>query len=334
MSGKLPTQTYQDILPDKIDFEFLRNKLKLKNLETKTNFSKKFPHVDKFFKEKGLSLDKLREHSAKLIGAGALTGSLLFASGLVEKILPSPQEIIEKITEQGEIGPLTVPQRNLLDNLKNILPENVRPLNRDEEKKLERVFEDVIGIKAKGTLEGEHLNTTYGFIGAEQHLRRFSGDTLALHGGGSILKEGMAPGLGAWGYFAPSREKLTPDLEETEKWYAVVQTLYLPDWNKRFAYLRDWYKYRKVLLVNTSNGNAVVAGIADSGPAAWTGKHYGGSPEVMEYLGGPGYKKGPVVLFFVDDPENKVALGPVDYNKQSLLLRSKINLPEIALKKI
>ena len=59
MSGKLPTQTYQDILPDKIDFEFLRNKLKLKNLETKTNFSKKFPHVDKFFKEKGLSLDKI-----------------------------------------------------------------------------------------------------------------------------------------------------------------------------------------------------------------------------------------------------------------------------------
>lgn len=323
---KQPAKTFLDIPKDKIDFEFLRNKLKLKNLETKNNFSKKFPQADKFLKEKGLSLDKLREHSAKLIGAGALTGSLLLASGGIEKVLPSPQEIIEKITEQGETGPLTVPQRNLLDNLRNILPKNVRPLNHDEEKKLERVFEDVIGIKAKGTLEGEHLNTTYGFIGAEQHLRRFPQDTLALHGDGSILKEGMAPGLGAWGYFAQNKDKLTPDLEETEKWYAVVQTLYLPDWDKRVAYLRDWYKYRKVLLVNTKNGNAVVAEIADSGPAAWTGKHYGGSPEVMEYLGGPRYKKGPVLLFFVDDPENKVALGPVDYNK--------INLPEMALKKI
>ena len=112
-----------------------------------------------------------------------------------------------------------------------------------------------------------------------------------------------------------SKEKLTPHLVETEKWYAVVQTLYLPDWNTRVKYLRDWYKYRRVFIVNTENGRAVVAAIADSGPAAWTGKHFGGSPEVMDYLGGPRYKKGPVVLFFVDDPENKIPLGPVEYNE-------------------
>ena len=67
--------------------------------------------------------------------------------------------------------------------------------------------------------------------------------------------------------------------------------------------------------MNTDNGNAVVAAIADSGPAAWTGKHFGGSPEVMHELGGSSYKKGAVILFFVDDPENKVPLGPVEYNK-------------------
>jgi len=58
----------------------------------------------------------------------------------------------------------------------------------------------------------------------------------------------------------------------------------------------------------------VVAAIADSGPAMFTGKSFGGSPEVMNYLGGARYKKGPVILFFVDDPEHKVPLGPVDYN--------------------
>ena len=116
------------------------------------------------------------------------------------------------------------------------------------------------------------------------------------------------------------------ELGEIEKWYAVVQTLYLPDWNSRQPYLKNWYKYRKVLIVNTKNGNAVVASIADSGPAAWTGKHFGGSPEVMQYLGGSKYKKGPVIVFFVDDPENEVPLGPVDYNI--------ISLPEIALHEI
>jgi len=40
------------------------------------------------------------------------------------------------------------------------------------------------------------------------------------------------------------------------------------------------------------NGNAVVADIADSGPAAFTGKQFGGSPAVMNYLGGSRYKKG------------------------------------------
>lgn len=34
----------------------------------------------------------------------------------------------------------------------------------------------------------------------------------------------------------------------------------------------------------------------------------------MEYLGGSRYKKGKVLLFFVDDPENKFSLGPVKYN--------------------
>ncbi len=66
-------------------------------------------------------------------------------------------------------------------------------------------------------------------------------------------------------------------------------------------YLREWYKYRKVLVVNPDNGKTIVAVIADAGPAAFTGKHFGGSPEVMAYLGfNVGMQKGPVVLFFVD----------------------------------
>lgn len=322
MSGRSPTQTYHDIAKDNIDFEELRNKLKIKNLQAKENFAKKYPEVDKFFKNKGIDLAKLREHSAKILGAGALTGSLLFSPPTGGKTLPPPNEIIEKIKEKTAIAGL--PQKVFVDTLHDILPDNVRALTQTEEKALEKVFQSVLKVDSKANLEGEHLNTTYGLIGAEQHLKRYPGDSNDNHA--PYFKEGIAPGLGAWGYFAKSQKDLSPTLEETEKWYAVVQTLYLPDWNTRFAYLRDWYKYRKVLIVNTNNGNVVVAAIADSGPAAWTGKVYGGSPEVMEYLGGSRYKKGPVVLFFVDDPANKVPLGPVEYNK--------ISLPEGALSQI
>lgn len=316
---KAPAKTFEDIPKD---FEYLRNKLKLRTLEAKDSFNKKYPHVNKFLREKGVELGKLRQHSAKVIGAGALTGTLLFAPPTGISSLPSPQEIVDSLKDQKDTPDL--PQKILIEALRDLLPERTRPLERTEEKYLEQIFENVIGVKAKATLEGEHLNTTFGQIGAEQHLQRYPGDTIGNHA--PFLKEGIAPGRGAWGYFAPSREALTPELEETEKWYAVVQTLYLPDWSSRQPYLRDWYKYRKVLMVNTKNGNAVVAAIADSGPAAWTGKHYGGSPEVMEYLGGPRYKKGPVVVFFVDDPENKVPLGPVEYNK--------VNLSEVVMTQI
>jgi hypothetical protein len=228
------------------------------------------------------------------------------------KLLPSPQEVLEKIKINNEVGKH---ESVLVNSVKSFLPERPRSLTRSEEKFLEHIISNTTGISAKAALESEHLNTTYGFIGAEQHLRRYPGDSLKEHGEGQILKSGMAPGRGAWGYFAQSQDQLTADLAEKEKWYAVVQTLYLPDWNKRAHYLKDWYKYRKVLIVNTQNGKSVVAAIADSGPATWTGKQFGGSPEVMEELGGIKYKKGPVLVFFVDDPENKIPLGPVDYSK-------------------
>ncbi len=308
-----------------VSTEVLRNRLKLKSFEERVRLSKKHPTAEKFFKFKNFDLGDIRQHSAKLISSSALAGALLLAPPSFDiKYLPTPQEVLEKFNGLGkdndDINNLNTAEKLnkkkvLTESLKTNLPDKVSSLSRDEEKLLENVFTNVIGIKVKANLEGEHLNTTYGYIGAEQHLRRFPGDTISLHGNNKqILKEGMAPGLGAWGYFSNSKAELSRDLEEKEKWYAVVQTLYLSDWNTRQPYLKNWYKYRKILIVNTQNGNAVVADVADSGPAAWTGKHYGGSPEVMEYLGGVKYKKGAVIIFFVDDPDNKVPLGPVEYN--------------------
>lgn len=321
MAHDPPATTYK-INEKKIDSEFLRNKLKLKNLEVKNAFLEKYPHVDKYLKERGVDLDKIRQHSAKAIASGALTGTLLFAPPMAPKGLPPVSQIIKNLEDMK--NPATQPQQeSVIDSIRSILPEKVGPLTRSQEKAMEQVFSEQIGVNTKATLEGEHLNTTYGYIGAEQHLARYPGDNMNIHPKVPQLDEGMAPGLGAWGYFAPSKSALTPGMESNEEWYAVVQTLYLPDWNTRQPYLRDWYKYRKVLIVNTLNGNAVVADIADSGPAMWTGKSFGGSPEVMNYLGGSRYKKGPVVIFFVDDPNNIIPLGPVEYNK--------LNIPEAAL---
>lgn len=304
----------------KVSPEELRNRLKLRHIDAKQKFERSYPEADRYLKSKGVDLSRAREHSAKILGAGALAGSLLLTPSTSTKALPAPAELVEKVRldlEKVDSEEDNKNQQLLVDTLNNFLPKRTRPLSRNEEKLLESLFRDIMGVNARATLEGEHLNTTYGRIGAEQHLRRYPGDTIDQHDIETQIS-GMAPGKGAWGYFSNSKDQMTPQLDETEKWYAVVQTLYLPDWNTRQPYLKDWYKHRKVLMVNTQNGNAVVASIADSGPAAWTGKHYGGSPEVMNYLGGSKYRKGPVIVFFVDDPENKVPLGPVEYNNKQI----------------
>ncbi len=64
--------------------------------------------------------------------------------------------------------------------------------------------------------------------------------------------------------------------------------------------------------MNPKNGKSAVAVIGDAGPAAWTGKSFGGSPELMAHLElKDGKQKGAVVLFFIDDQDRAVALGPV-----------------------
>lgn len=295
-----------------IDPEHLRNHLKLKALQAHNALKESHGHAIAFLNQKGVSLSHLREHAGRVAGGAMLASYLLLTPPNFVKILPPVSELVADLQSNQ---PDTQDKSNVLVNaIHAVAPQRARPLTQSEEKYLEQILKNITGVSAKATLEGEHLNTTYGYIGAEQHLKRYPGDTMAAHPKVEEDDEGMAPGKGAWGYFANSKAELTDDLIEKEKWYAVVQTLYLPDWNVRTRYLRDWYKYRKVLIVNTDNGKAVIADIADSGPAMFTGKSFGGSPEVMNYLGGPRYKKGPVVLFFVDDPEHKLLLGPVDYN--------------------
>jgi hypothetical protein len=256
------------------------------------------PHVVKFFTERGITPGRIREHAARAAAATAIAGSMLFAQPLTQQVLSMPATQVATLTSDQL-------RTTLKNQLSSLLPPAVGTLTRTQEDSIIREINAIWGIPAAGTLQGERLNTSYGEIGAEQHLMRFPGDAVP----------NMAPGRGAWGYFTDSASQMTQDLYEKEKWYVAVQTLYLPGWNTRTRELSEFYKYRKVLVVNPVSGRTVVADIADSGPADWTGKQYGGSPEVMEYLGlNVHMQKGAVLLFFVDDPNGEIPLGPVEYN--------------------
>lgn len=209
--------------------------------------------------------------------------------------------------------------RNVLlaSELKDKLPGEVRSLYETEESDILDIISRNFGFRVTATLNGIKLERNYGVIGGEQHLYRYPGDNLYAHADTSsdwamYGDAGIAPHLGAWGYFASSKEEFSDKDKLRERYYLAIQTFLVPGYAENTDKYRDFFKFRKMIVINPQDGEAVVAVIADAGPSAYTGKHLGGSPEVMEMLGlAGGPRKGAVVYFFIDDPEDKIPLGPI-----------------------
>lgn len=266
-------------------------------------------------------LEKLQEITLapRQLAAGSMAGLLLLAQPAPASLLAQNiSYVISETSAQPEQTALVDPQSDLIKNLSALLPPDVIPLTPDQEETIAELLTQRFGIKVSPSYEGKRLNRTYGYIGAEQHLMRYPGDTMETHfdnpdDATKYYSSGMAPGRGAWGYFAYSREGMTEEDVQREKWYIAVPTFLSPTWHNDVNSHYKFFRYRKMLVVNPENGKAVIADIGDAGPAQSTGKHLGGSPEVMKYLERvDGGAKGPVLYFFIRDPQNNVPLGPID----------------------
>lgn len=265
-------------------------------------------------------LDRLKKRhqsvTARLIEKHAAARKFLQAStigGLLMLSSPS-RPLLSAGTTAAQMATLGYMSREeiaeKLKQIRELVPESPGKISETNSGLIEDILKTTLGVEATPNLDGHRLNHDFGFIGYEQHLKRFPGDRLELHGG--ELLAGMAPNLGAWGYLVNSQERLTAEDTLREKYYAAVQTLYLPEWELEAVKLKEWYKYRKVVVVNVDNGKAAIASILDAGPAKWTGKQFGGSPELMNYLElDRGMRKGKVLIWFI---KNDLPLGPVDYN--------------------
>jgi hypothetical protein len=252
----------------------------------------------------------------KHVAVGAV-GSLIMLATPITTILPAVSPPTHVEAEQPNVSDNAF----LVSDLYPYIPKEVRALTPQEEKVIGHLLTKHFGFPIVAELEGKRLNRSYGYIGKEQHLARYPGDSMNTHFATPdeaklYGREGMAPGLGAWRYFASSKEDMTQKEVDMEKYYIAVQTFLAPDYHTRTAEYRDFFKFRKMLVVNPHTGRAMVVVIGDAGPAQWTGKSLGGSPEVMHYLERvDGRAKGPVLYYFIDDPDDKIPLGPVMIKK-------------------
>jgi hypothetical protein len=247
------------------------------------------------------SSSSLRSKSTRLLAGAGLVGTLLLS--------PPQASLISAVSESNQIQEQNI-NKSLASKLEVNIPHTQTSLTPTQNDTLTQIIFDQTGIKTTSELDGNRLNYQTGFVGYEQHLVRFPGDSISEHD--EELQAGIAPGRGAFGYFTNSKNEFSTRDYLREKYYFVAQLHLLPGWNQNYKYLKDWYKFRKMIMINPTNGKAVVGVLGDAGPAEWTGKHFGASPETMVELELiTGKKKGLVLLLFVDDPDNLIPLGPV-----------------------
>lgn len=283
-------------------------------------FQSKHPHYEYLrkkwvAKQKSVSEKFLSNHSDSLrrLTVGGLGGLML----LTTPGMPNVAATGEHLITNGGITKAEDKNTLLAASLKGKVPEEVRKLDSAEEDEIIRTLSEQLGVSVKAEMEGIRLNRSYGLIGGEQHLYRYPGDNVQKHADNAsdwamYGPAGIAPGLGAWGYFAPSEAVFTEKDKERERYYLAIQTFLAPGFAENVGKYRDFFKFRKMLVVNPKTGQSVVAVVGDAGPAEWTGKHLGGSPEVMHFVGhAGGLRKGPVLYFFLDDPKDEIPLGPI-----------------------
>lgn len=289
--------------------------------ETKDRFHSTHRNTSNWLKNKAIDVEDFRTKSQQILAATSLAGSVAMNNLPVDMRVNQNIFAMERNKDQDLLAQVSEEElRAVIDKLKNIVKMPPGHMETEDELYVERQLSDMLGFNVTAELEGHRLNHSIGIMGGEQHLYRFPTDTLSAHD--EYQEAGIAPNRGAFGWFTENGE-LTETAVEREKYYFAVQTLYLPDWNSNYQDLKPWYKFRKMIVINPADEVAVVGVVGDAGPAQWVKKQFGGSPEIIrEGKIWSQEARGKIILLFVDDPEDKVPLGPIDLSSMSTVLAS------------
>jgi hypothetical protein len=198
----------------------------------------------------------------------------------------------------------------VMEKMSRMVQEPAGHLPRQEELYLEQQLTDLFGFEISAELEGIRLPHSTGVMQALPHLRRHPTDTLVNHE--RCHAAGIRQVRGGFGWFTELGQ-LTPLGVLQEKYFFSVQAQFTSAWQSSPSLLKNWLKFRKMVLINPMEERAVVGCIGDLGPSEWVHYQFGGSPETIQdgKVWSP-KSRGHVLLFFINDPMNHIQLGPLD----------------------
>lgn len=146
------------------------------------------------------------------------------------------------------------------------------------------------------SLDGYAIPATSGRVGREQHLYLAADEEAAGRSDPTIhyarasvpayAQNGMAGGYGAFGSSA------SPATADQERYYINMRWNYCTWYEDAgvthttncSSTAKNWHRHKKVVVTNPANGRQLVASVEEAGPAIWTGRVSGLSPEAMYEL--------------------------------------------------
>ena len=226
------------------------------------------------------------------------------SKGLLLKLKPTPQANLKNQVAQEEF-------QAIMQKLTELIQKP--PTNYQDENLLylEQQVSDILGFSVSASRDGYQIPYIGGVMAGLPHLKRTPTDELKSHQ--FILEAGLRKKRSFYGWFSPNT--LNQKQIEYERFYFSLPINLTPAWKADPKKTAEYFKYRKLVMVNPARNVAVVGVLADIGPYNLTRAQFGGSPEVVR-LGEVWHpeSKGKVAIFFVDDPKNQVPLGKTSLN--------------------
>lgn len=186
-------------------------------------------------------------------------------------------------------------------------------LEEESELYLEQQLSDILGFDVTASIEGQKLLFSTGIMQALPHLKRSPTDTLENHT--NYHEAGLGKNRSAFGWFTGGSE-LDQTAINREKYFISVPLYHHSNWNTHYSELKQWYKFRKIAVINPAERIAVIGVIGDIGPNTYTRHQFGGSPELIHAgkIWSP-KSAGKVLVLFLNDPENKIESGPILFDE-------------------
>lgn len=205
--------------------------------------------------------------------------------------------------------------QSVLEKMKELLEYPAGQLDQQSELYLEQQLSDIVGFEVTNELENQRMLYTTGKVKALPHLKRHPQDVASAHT--KYTYAGMQEKRSSFGWFM-DQGTVTDTLSQVEKYYMSLQLYYLPQWQQDHKQLKTWYKHRKLLVINPYDQLAVVCAVGSIGPSIPFKYQFGASPEtILEGKLWSREARGRALVLFVDDPTNKVPLGPVSLQRHA-----------------